>query len=248
MKRALVSVLALMATASSASVDNAYAGGSIKDAPFAQPFSWRGHYIGIHGGYARGNSRTEGTSGPFPFDDGDGVGYSISTGNKGAFGGATVGFNLQSGTLVYGAELDVGSLGVDGRKIINPSAPVGLTDTGIVTDYGAYGVLALRLGLAFDRTLFYAKGGVAVAKIKHTAGDIDGGDTFDPNSTTSFSATRTGYAIGGGVEYAFRNNWTMKAEYLYMDFGSKNSVDPSGNGYKSTFDLQTVKLGLNYKF
>ena len=71
-----------------------------------------------------------------------------------------------------------------------------------------------RAGKALDRWLVYGKGGVAFA-----------GDRFSTNRYTPAIVerkdTRVGWTVGGGVEYAFANAWSAKAEYNYMDFGTR---------------------------
>ena len=65
-----------------------------------------------------------------------------------------------------------------------------------------------------------------------------------------------GYTVGGGLEYAFTNNWSVKAEYLYVDLGSKKttytSTDPALAGTSFTGkrdnDFSVARVGLNYKF
>jgi outer membrane immunogenic protein len=41
-------------------------------------------------------------------------------------------------------------------------------------------------------------------------------------STGSFSQTRFGSAVGGGLQYAFAHNWSIKTEYLHWDLGRAN--------------------------
>ncbi|NJM35272.1 MAG: porin family protein [Rhodomicrobium sp.] len=65
---------------------------------------------------------------------------------------------------------------------------------------------------------------------------------------TILDETLSGYAIGGGVEYALSSNWTMKAEYLYMNFGEENTSNDDDDTFKHETDLHTVKFGVNYKF
>ena len=58
----------------------------------------------------------------------------------------------------------------------------------------------------------YLTGGLAIADVKNTL--VAGDGSF------SSSGTQTGWAFGGGVEYKFAPNWSLKAEYLHLDFGS----------------------------
>src|SRR5207237_9430053 len=65
--------------------------------------------------------------------------------------------------------------------------------------------------------------------------------TFFPYTTLFRSVA------GAGVEAPVDGNWTARIEYLYSNFGSLNVMLPSGTSYGSTFDLHTVRLGLNRK-
>jgi outer membrane immunogenic protein len=56
--------------------------------------------------------------------------------------------------------------------------------------------------------------------------------------------------FGGGVEYAFADHWSAKAEYLYVDLGSATCGSScSGNDpFDVTFKTSIIRGGLNYKF
>ena len=114
------------------------------------------------------------------------------------------------------------------------------TTTGVFSDDderdGYFGTVRGRLGLAFDHFLVYGTGGYAY-------GDVGGG-RFD--STTNFDhgrRTASGYAAGGGVEYAFTNNITAKIEGLYVALDRKNDVRRDKED-----DFTVVRAGLNFKF
>ena len=74
---------------------------------------------------------------------------------------------------------------------------------------------------------------------------------------TNGSATQTGWTVGTGVEWAFWNNWSVKAEYDYIDFGTKTSSIPTtflpalGGGAgvswanQNTLHVQQAKFGIN---
>ena len=76
------------------------------------------------------------------------------------------------------------------------------------------------------------------------------------NEHIATSATRPGWTVGGGVEWAFWDNWSAKVEYDYYDFSTLNLSLPGtiagvpevvpGVNVKQT--IQTVKFGINYRF
>ena len=136
--------------------------------------------------------------------------------------GGTVGYNQQIQNFVIGAEGDLAAANVQGSTGSN-SAKV-----------NSIGTLRARAGFAADRALVYATGGYAGGQTKVTTGAASG------------SKWLNGYAIGGGLEYAFTDNISAKAEYLYTDLQPKNyglgSVGSAG------VKLNQIRTGVNYKF
>ena len=73
------------------------------------------------------------------------------------------------------------------------------------------------------------------------------------------SKTMTGWTIGGGIEYAVVNGWSVKAEYLYLDFGhaqlTSNNLLDGGTFpvplqpflHSVSLTSNVFRLGLNYK-
>jgi outer membrane immunogenic protein len=185
-------------------------------------YDWTGFYIGGHVGY--GWSQKGWT---------DGFGLNINNDVDGVLGGGQVGFNYQVGQFVFGIEGDFTGTGIRGSTTALGATIDNRVDwTSTVTG---------RAGLAFDRWLVYGKGGVAWA-----------GDRYSTNrytvGTSEIKDTRIGWTAGAGVEWAFAPQWSAKAEYNYMDFGSKDySFAP---GFTTNIDQQVheVKLGVNYKF
>jgi outer membrane immunogenic protein len=62
--------------------------------------------------------------------------------------------------------------------------------------------------------------------------------------------SHTGWTVGAGVEYALSNNWSLRGEYRYHDFGTKNYdvPGPGGQGTDVHLTASTATIGLNYKF
>jgi outer membrane immunogenic protein len=200
-------------------------------------FSWTGLYIGAHLGYGWGSSSVENDPSAGNGDGFDGPIDGIDAGPYGWLGGLTAGYNWQMDSFLIGVEADLGYLGAeDGDS--NPSGFMS-------TEYGAYGTLTARIGYAEDRWLFYAKGGLAFADIETEAGALVGG-AIQPLDYTHTRETQAGWALGFGVEHAFQPNLSLKAEYLYMDFGGNSSNNFDDDVFRHENDIHTIKVGLNY--
>jgi outer membrane immunogenic protein len=147
-------------------------------------------------------------------------------------GGITAGYNQQFGQFVAGIEGDYNYSGMGGRGLGVP----GLIP--VKGDLTSFGTVRGRLGVAFDRALIYGTGGFAM------------GSTTLQSGFAKSSSTNSGYVIGAGLEYAFTQNISAKAEYLYMPLGGRNLVGVPGfnNGAKTGVDANVLRAGLNYKF
>ena len=83
------------------------------------------------------------------------------------------------------------------------------------------------MGYAVDHWLFYAKGGVAWASNKYSVvGTFNGGAAVGRafRSTSKDWSVRTGWTAGGGVEWAFAEDWSARLEYDYYDFGTHTAT------------------------
>jgi len=238
MRKALLSGVALVAifgsTAMAADMPSPYKA----PPPPQQYFSWSGFYIGSHTGVAAGRTESANLAPYGGFDAGVPLRYEVNP--VGIFGGGQIGYNWQMGQFVFGAEIDGGYLGARSRTRQG--------DDLIEVRYGAYGTFTGRAGLAFDRLLSYVKGGAVVANIKNTASDVDGGLVVDPSDFSETSKARWGWTIGTGFEFAIAPSWTVKSEYLYMDFSTERSTNLDGDLFEHKNRLHTWKVGLNYKW
>ncbi len=144
-------------------------------------------------------------------------------------GGAQAGYNYQIEHWVSGVELDFEHLGVKRSQggtfpfpSTLPGGPVGPPTSffSVATNYSTDWVFTARLreGWALNNWLYYVTGGLAVGRETFTQVI-----TLLPPfiSTNSFSTTKAGWTLGGGIEYALNRNWSIKAEYLYIDLGTK---------------------------
>jgi outer membrane immunogenic protein len=231
---------------------------------------WCGFYIGGNVGDAWGSSSVNTNFGfptpPFaPMDVAAlSAAASRNIGSTGFTGGVQAGYNIQNGPWVFGFEADFDYLGLKGSK--NSASPFPSTLPGgpagppVVTFTTATSVSTNwlitarpRLGWAMDTWLFYVTGGLAV-------GQESFGQTVNVVapfvSQNSFSATRVGYAVGAGVEYALTRQWSVKGEYLYVDLGktggNSGTLTPAFPGFSNTSAVDLTanigRVGLNYHF
>lgn len=190
-------------------------------------FTWTGAYIGGQVGYAWTDHRaTYNHNGFFllgpvvvPFAD-----YYTQNGNaNGVIGGAHAGYNLQINQWVLGIEGDVDGSSLS-RTVTNAPFSTYHADfvpTTVSSNLGVQGSLRGRVGVAFDRVLLYGTGGVAIGGFNTSfRTNYGGGPVFGPFfGHDGFYNTRVGWTVGGGIEYAVNNNWSIRAEYRYTDFG-----------------------------
>jgi outer membrane immunogenic protein len=177
---------------------------------------------------------------------------------QGFTGGVQAGYNWQSGATVLGVETDFNYFGTKGSRSATATytfnAPTGYTINQEVKTTWLF-TARPRLGLAANNWLFYVTGGLTVTNLKYNNTYVE---TFYPSAQDgSVSKTKLGWTAGIGVEYALLNSWSVKAEYLHVDFGSVSSavpivVVPGGNTapFSNSANLRSeiVRLGVNKKF
>lgn len=227
---ATLSSLALAGAASAADLAPVY------KAPPMAVASWTGFYIGANVGAVRHD---------FSFTDNDDwdFGSTFWTHSKtGVIGGGQIGYNWQSGSYVWGLEGDFDGMG------LKQSTTLAGGSVGASTSIDWLSTVRVRSGLAIDRTLLYATGGLAIAQVKDAWGDGFLG-TFGEDFHKS--QTQLGWTVGGGVEHKFTPNWSLKGEVLYADLGTTSASANDGVAtFTSTFThtLVTGRVGLNYEW
>ena len=160
-----------------------------------------------------------------------------SSGNAsdtGALGGIHGGFTHSDGQLMLGVETDLSftnaSEGFDGFE-------------GIGVDLNFLASLRGRLGWNINDITPYITAGVAL-------GDFDYSQqgTFYPGTIDKVHDTQFGVVGGGGVEMAFAEGWTGRAEFLYYDFGKASGQFASSFPYNYDVDsnVTVVRVGLSY--
>ncbi len=194
-------------------------------------FSWTGFYAGVNGGYAWGNATSTVTLVP-------GGAGTVTDSSSGLFGGGQIGYNWQMGQIVFGAEADIQASAATGSF-------TGLTAGGVAIAGTSrtpwFGTVRGRLGYAFDRWMVYATGGALYGE-----NTISG--TLTPGGTFSASATSWSWTLGGGVEAALWDRWSVKGEYLYAATPNNLPVPAASATVTSRSDTHLVRAGLNYRF
>ncbi len=236
-KHLIVSLASLALTAGSAAAADMPLKAPIYTPPPPPPWTWTGFYVGGNVGYSFGNTSTA-----FGFTgliDGFAVGTSSgSTSSKlnGWLGGAQAGYNWQIDRWVFGLEGDIQATGEndDPRFCSIPGCPplsvIGTSTTQLpwfATWRGRLGVTSNPASGSWP-VMLYATGGLAIGEVdaKYTGGLVG-----LPIGADSIDATRAGWTVGGGAEARLgQSNWTMKLEYLYMDFGDV-SASPSATTF-----------------
>ena len=210
-------------------------------APFLPP-SWTGWYIGIQGGvvghdaeYRDLNGFLDGSAGAPP--------HTYSASDTGGIVGGHAGYNWQAGALVFGIEADISRLWAKVSALAEaPAEPGGRVSFDIdwlATVRGRFGAV---IGQA---ALLYVTGGVAFGHVENSAALAP---IFNPSQMAS-DDTKTGWTIGGGIEYRITHNWTVRAEGRYVDLGDSTATcSPAGItncafSYRGDFS-NTLLMGL----
>ena len=221
-------------------------------------FSWTGFYAGLNAGYgfdAGGGSSgstvvtTSAASGIIANGGAAGVAtFSNSRAQDGFTGGGQIGYNYQftpGSGVVIGVEADAQYLGFGRDRntasfVGTPNADLTFVNPNGLSSLDYFGTVRGRLGYAFDRTLVYGTGGFAYGG--------GGGSRFGLANGTRDSF-RTGWAAGGGVEYAlptdsFLNFFrasavTVKVEGLYVSL-DRNGTNGAFAYSNSTGTVYTV--------
>lgn len=284
MKCYLLAATALVTLTASATAADLAARTYTKAPPMAAPiFTWTGGYFGGNAGYAfDADTRYSNTVGDLANNNAAlaaglrPIGTNIRS--DGFTGGGQIGYNYQLGTgngIVLGFEADAAYTDLNRTQTLSnttnfgPLVTPGAALTTRVNEYRGgldfLGTVRGRIGYAFDRVMIYGTGGFAY-------GGVDNQVTFNiPNGTTPFFQGRqndikTGYAYGGGIEYAVtsdsffnRLNFfnssavTVKFEYLHYDLGESSIAIPGVNGGPGNYsarvsnDGDLVRAGINFK-
>lgn len=224
-------LFATAAAALAAFTTGALAADAIATTEPVSAYNWSGAYVGGQIGYGWGNDK-------WSFQ---GLDYTVPAKPDGFLGGIYGGYNWQFGSgVVLGADADftfsdMKKSGIDGDSSGFADPTYGY---GSKIDWTA--AVRGRVGYGVGRFLPYVAGGVAFAHQNVSA-----------SLTVPFSesATRTGWTIGVGVDYAATDNLVVRAEYRYSDFGKKTFSPPGGwTPFDDRLSINDFRVGIAYKF
>ena len=244
----LAAVYAMISSGAASAADLYSKAGSLKDAPAAPASNWTGFYAGANGGYGWSVWDDQ-----FSWDaSAAGYGSFSGAGSNGGFGGGQIGYNWQSpGTnFLLGVEADIQGAGIS----LDTKDHMGIVDK---TQLDWFGTVRGRLGYGAGNTLLYFTGGLAYGHIKTS---VDLRHVSFGYGYYETDDVETGYVLGGGIEYKFSPQWSIKAEYQYLNFGKNDTscdrycIEEDGVAIKhsssesklSEDEYHTVRVGLNY--
>lgn len=184
---------------------------------------------------------------------------------NGLIAGGQAGYNWQYGMVVVGVEADIQSwdladASAKGPRVYLPAPPAPLPASAtaafsqsVRSNYLA--TLRFRAGVTSGRTLLYVTGGLAVTELDFSQSILFG--PFIPDTAGgSATKTKTGWALGAGAEMALAGNWTVRGEYLYVQFDDITAHLSNPNPLAANLthvvnaDLtaQIARVGINYKY
>jgi outer membrane immunogenic protein len=222
--------------------------------PPPPPLTWTGCYIGANIGAV--DRRLE-----VDFDFG-----SIERTKWGFTGGGQIGCDYQfAGAWVIGIRnMFNGTTGGHDITINRFGDPIfdGAT-VNLKTQW--FDALTGRLGYAVTPNwLLYGQGGVVWANVKAEINSFGGGFCNQGGVTCDFgsaSKTRTGWTVGGGVEWRFAPQWSAFLEGNYYDFGDRDRTIFSNNlrflsdvhcdfgcSFNTRATAATVLVGVNWRW
>jgi outer membrane immunogenic protein len=244
------------------------------------PPQFAGAYIGLNAGAAWGSS-SYATNPNCVADAADGVfcvtppdpsainGTAVAASGSGDLassgftGGVQAGYNWQSGNIVFGGEGDFGAFSLGDSTSPTGAFPSPFLGTAYsLTESMSTSWLATfrgRLGYTVTpELLLYVTGGLAFTDFKFSSSYSDNAvSVLFPGGTGfgSRSEVKTGWTLGGGGEWLLDGPWSIKAEYLYLDFGSVNVPVALSNtpAFTQTMQVeadlsaQVARVGVNYR-
>ncbi|QCK86999.1 porin family protein [Phreatobacter aquaticus] len=264
-KRIALPVAALAAFASFSSVQAADLGGAVLRgsevvAPAYAPDMWSGAYVGGQIGLQtihNSGSHSNATNGPLA--DGNGTlryDFNYDYAKTGFSYGLHAGYQRLFNSVLLGIEADIEGP----MNALSSSWYAGNPDFGAGNFYQQriqsnwQTSIRARFGFVHHATLFYMTGGVAIANFKYCT-VIDSCQGNGAQHVVKFNSTRIGWTVGAGFEHKLSYNWSVRMEYRYSNYGSRNcfsadacSINANSSDIANKVESHAVRVGVSYLF
>jgi opacity protein-like surface antigen len=239
------------------------AGSRFASAEAASKFDWSGFYYGGHFGGSLDEDATGivGNTTALAVLVKNGIIPSSVTSNPtGPLAGLQLGYNVQHGKIVYGVEADLSLAAIQGKSTTTTFgfAPSATYTTTVNQNLQWFSTLRGRLGFAeTNNLLIYGTGGLALGWSSYSANVHRNATLLKYDIPASANLVKAGWTVGFGAEYAMKEHWSFKAEYLYYDLGKESLTGnvtitgiatPPQLGYMFVTRGSMLRLGLNRKF
>jgi outer membrane immunogenic protein len=194
------------------------------------PYNWTGAYAGFNAGWGWTSGSADTVL--------NGVAGTVSGSGNGGLAGVQVGYNFQTGSIVYGIEADF-QLGFGRGSFTGTNGAFTTTGTARAPWFGT---VRGRLGYAMDRWMVYGTGGAVYGSTRIEGTIAPTGVGF--NDTESYWT----WTAGAGVETAIGSGWTAKLEYLYIGTPNNGPAPPGTSSVSGTSRSHVLRLGVNTRF
>jgi outer membrane immunogenic protein len=263
---AAVAVSAIVGISAASAADMAVKAPVYKALPVVDP--WVGFYVGANVGGSWGDWRADSNQRIYNFES-----FTANPKVNGVVGGVQAGYNWRlAPQWLWGIEGDIQATSERASQTwIDPGLPNTAPNiTDFVPRAGGpatlnsewkfpwFGTVRLRAGYnPSTNWLLYVTGGLAFGESQYSFNFSQPGaaNNFPPSPTTYMlrsSSTDVGYAVGAGAEVKLNRNWSVKAEYLYVDLGTRtiNTRDIDGLPFRVSYSVRDHigRIGINYAF
>lgn len=228
---------------------------------------WSGAYAGVNLGYTSGTNHINSLDGISNTNYNGGEGYNPGSFSpqtdhlNGSLGGAQVGYNFQSGNIVYGVEADIQKSDITGKSssnLYNVPENCGCSPNTLNSDLKQkvnwFSTIRGQVGYSFNNILLYGTGGLALAGIKTNVSNVYSayGDNV-VDSSLNDKHTQVGWTLGAGAKLAVYKNWIIDAQYLHISLNKENShfydsINSINLVNQNNSDFDVFKIGIDYKF
>jgi outer membrane immunogenic protein len=217
-----------------------------KAPPALGGYNWSGFYVGANAGWGLDQVSTDSLA---PVS---GTTTPSSSQGSGVLGGGQIGYNwMLNPSWLFGLETDIDAADIHDTGGL-------CTSTGCATRDGntdAFGTARARFGFVQNNWLIYATGGYAY---DHSSTDRTIVAVTNPREqvlvgqSSTASGWDNGWTAGGGAEWGFARNWSMKAEYLFAQIDTSRtftySLPSAERDNSSTHNFSIFRVGVNYHF